>query len=119
IVEFAFAVPTPRKMPRLEPKHLLRPLARRRLPAGILALPKHGFTAPVGEWIAGPHAGRFREEVLGGDAHVRAWVDSALVESHFRAPAAGRADHSFELWALWMLERWSRSSNVARTTPLA
>ena len=28
-------------------------------------------------------------------------------------------DHSFELWAVWMLERWSRLSNPARTAPVS
>jgi len=108
IAEFAFAVPPSRKMPRLEPKELLRTLGRSRLPADILNLPKRGFTAPVGAWIAGPGASRFRDEVLSRDSHVKDWLNTGLVESHWNDHRAGRADHAFELWAVWMLERWSR-----------
>ena len=119
IAEFAFAVPPSRKMPRLEPKELLRALGRSRLPAAILNLPKRGFTAPVGEWIAGLGASRFRDEVLSRDARVQDWLNTRLVESHWNDHRAGRADHSFELWAVWMLERWSRLSNPARTAPVS
>jgi asparagine synthase (glutamine-hydrolysing) len=119
VAEFAFAVPPSRKMPRLEPKELLRALGRSRLPANILNLPKRGFTAPVGEWIAGPGASRFRDEVLSPNAHVQDWLNTRLVESHWNDHRAGRADHSFELWAVWMLERWSRLSNPARTASVS
>jgi asparagine synthase (glutamine-hydrolysing) len=111
IIEFAFAVPPARKMPRLEPKELLRALGRSRLPAAILNLPKRGFTAPVGEWIAGAGATRFHDEVLSRDSHVRNWLNTRLIQSHWSDHRAGLADHSFELWAVWMLERWSRSAN--------
>src|SRR5207253_8701201 len=52
VVELAFRIPRSRKMPRLRPKHLLREIARNRLPDEVINLPKHGFTAPVGSWIA-------------------------------------------------------------------
>src|SRR5436190_40271 len=108
IAEFAFAIPPSRKMPRLEPKELLRTLGRSRLPADILNLPERGFTAPVGAWIAGPGASRFRDEVLSRVSHVNDWLNTGLVESHWNDHRVGRADHVFESWAVWMLERWSR-----------
>ena len=76
IVEFGFSVPPATKMPGLAPKHLLRTIGRRRLPPEILDLPKAGFTMPIGEWIAGPYAGQFRDEVLGAGSHVRDWVET-------------------------------------------
>ena len=62
---------------------------------------------------------RFRDEVLSRDAHVQGWLNTRLVESHWNDHRAGRADHAFELWAVWMLERWSRLSNPARTAPVS
>src|SRR5205085_2829474 len=103
IVEFAFNIPTPQKMPRLHAKHLLRRLADARLPADILKLPKHGFTAPIGRWLAGSCADRFCDEVLGRDAYVRTVLDTRLIEGRLAEHRSGRADHSFELWAVWML----------------
>jgi asparagine synthase (glutamine-hydrolysing) len=37
--------------------------------------PKSGFTAPVGAWLAGSYAGRFREDVLSADSKTRDIVD--------------------------------------------
>jgi asparagine synthase (glutamine-hydrolysing) len=113
IVEFAFNIPTPQKMPRLQAKHLLRKLAAARLPADILKLPKHGFTAPIGAWIAGSCADRFRDEVLGSDSYVRSVLDTRLIKSRLEEHRSGQADHSFELWAVWMLERWSRTETIS------
>src|SRR5439155_24167614 len=43
LIELAFRLPASVKMPRLQPKRLLREIAGRRLPAALLRLPKHGF----------------------------------------------------------------------------
>jgi asparagine synthase (glutamine-hydrolysing) len=120
IVEFGFSVPPATKMPRLAPKELLRRIGRRRLPPEILDLPKAGFTMPIGEWIAGPYAGQFQDEVLGPRAHVRDWVDTSRVRALLADHRAGRADHSYTLWAVWVLERWSRlSASCQDAAPLS
>ncbi len=113
LVELAFQIPTSRKMPRGEPKSLLRSLAERRLPKKILTLPKRGFTAPIGSWLAGPYAERFRDDVLGPSSRSRDLVDSARVARLFTDHRAGRADHAYALWAVWMLERWARHEPMA------
>src|SRR5207247_1322606 len=68
VVEFAFRIPTSSKMPRLRAKHLLKVIARDRLPRELLRLKKHGFDAPIGAWIRGPYARAFSDEVLGAGA---------------------------------------------------
>jgi asparagine synthase (glutamine-hydrolysing) len=108
LVEFAFAIPADRKIVRGRSKALLRRLAARRLPAAVAAGPKHGFTAPIGQWIADPYADRFRQDVLGGDAEVRSLLDQSMVRRLFDEHRDGRADHWFPLWAVWVLERWAR-----------
>jgi asparagine synthase (glutamine-hydrolysing) len=113
IIELAFRIPVARKMPWLRPKHLLRRLARQRLPVQIQRRPKHGFTAPAGEWIAGACAWRFREEVLGRSSHVASWLDLGVVRGLFDGHTTGEADHGRALWAIWMLERWSRVTHGA------
>ena len=57
VVELAFRIPASRKQVGRQGKALLRALARRRLPGALWQLPKRGFTAPIGEWIAGPQCG--------------------------------------------------------------
>ena len=110
VVEAAFRLPTERKMPGLRAKHLLHRLAEERLPPENLHLPKHGFTAPVGRWIVGPFADRYRDEVLGPNATIVGLLDQQVLRGWFEDQSLGRADRSYALWAAWMLELWGRRS---------
>jgi asparagine synthase (glutamine-hydrolysing) len=109
IVEFGFRIPTAAKMPDLRPKHLLKQLAKRRLPAELLTLPKHGFTAPVGEWITRDYAEMYADEVFAPNAFVNGLLDPVRVHAAFDAHRARRADNSYLLWAVWVLEHWGRT----------
>jgi asparagine synthase (glutamine-hydrolysing) len=111
LVEFAFRTPISTKMPRLRPKQLLRDIASTRLPRELLSQRKRGFTAPVGRWIAGPYADRFRADVFRPRSIVSSLLDKRAVETLFRDHCAGVADHSYALWAIWMLDRWDCSRN--------
>jgi asparagine synthase (glutamine-hydrolysing) len=111
VVEAAFRLPTERKMPRLRAKHLLHRLAETRLPPENLHLPKHGFTAPVGRWMVGPFADRYRDEVLSSDATISGLLDQKVLRRWFEDHARGRADRSYPLWAAWMLELWGRRTS--------
>ena len=119
VVELAFRIPAARKQRGRQGKALLRELARRRLPAGVWRLPKRGFSMPIGRWIGGPHAGMFRDEVLGPKAAVGQYVDAAEVARLLDAQAQGVRDHAYALWMVWALERWlqhSRSHAAASAT---
>jgi asparagine synthase (glutamine-hydrolysing) len=114
IVEAAFRIPRSTKMPWLQPKHLLRRIAHRRLPAELLSMPKRGFDAPVRHWIAGPYAAAVREELLGRDSTLAGVIDCDLAGRLLQAHVVGTADHSYVLWALWVLARWLRISRDVR-----
>ena len=114
IVEAAFRIPRPTKMPWLKPKHLLRQLAARRLPPALLSLPKRGFDAPVGYWMAGPYASAVREELLSPGSMLTGVVDQQIVARLLQAHVAGTANHSYVLWALWVFARWLRVSRSVR-----
>ncbi len=106
IVELAFRIPERHKTPGLRPKHLLRQLARRRLPAELARMPKTGFSAPIAEWLAGPFAPMFESDVLRQGAAVRAVLDETYVRRLFDQHRTGRANHGQVLWTVWMLARW-------------
>jgi asparagine synthase (glutamine-hydrolysing) len=110
VVELAFRIPASKKQVGLQGKALLRQLAQRRLPSGLWKLPKRGFSMPIGEWIAGPSAATFREEVLTPNALVSSLVDRVDLERRFSLHAAGVQDQSYALWAVWTLERWLRAA---------
>ena len=109
VVEFAFRVPTETKMPGLDCKHLLKSLARQRLPEEILRLPKQGFSAPIGQWLREEHAHRFQDEVLESGSRVADYLDRKSIQRYFVEHQRGIADRSRHLWAVWMLELWHRS----------
>jgi asparagine synthase (glutamine-hydrolysing) len=111
VVELAFRIPASRKQVGREGKALLRLLARRRLPEGLWKLPKRGFTVPIGDWVRGRYAARFREEVLARSSSVSGHVDLADLERRFEAHRSGARDESFALWAVWTLERWLGSQS--------
>jgi asparagine synthase (glutamine-hydrolysing) len=113
IIELAFRIPTRTKMPNGQPKSLLRGLAERRLPRRVVTMPKRGFTAPTGAWLAGDYAETFRQDVLTGTGRSRDIVDTGRVARLFDEHRRGSADHSFALWAVWMLERWARQEEAA------
>jgi asparagine synthase (glutamine-hydrolysing) len=123
IIELAFSIPTHRKMPRLKSKHLLRQLARKRLPPELAKLPKRGFSAPIAEWIAGPCASMFEQDVCRKGAGVESLVDAAFVRQLFDEHKSGRASHGQALWNVWMLARWmertSAQDAVASAMPAA
>ena len=111
ITEYAFRIPTTSKLPRLQPKHLLREIGRRRLPQENIELPKQGFTAPVGAWFSGFLGDRFNDEALGPTAKLNGLVDVERARFWLQEHRSGRADRSYALWALWCLEMWARNKN--------
>ena len=117
LVELAFRLPQSLKRAGRTGKHLLKQIARRHLPADVVNYPKHGFTAPVGSWIAGPYREQFRADLFSPDSHVASMVDTRVARRWFDAHVRRQADHSFGLWALWMLERWSRAQRLAPPVP--
>jgi asparagine synthase (glutamine-hydrolysing) len=106
VVELAFRIPADRKQRGTQGKALLRALARRRLPSGLWRLPKRGFTVPIGDWIAGPSAQQFRDEVLHTRSAIGGCIDRAELTRMFASHSSGEQQHGYALWAVWVLERW-------------
>jgi asparagine synthase (glutamine-hydrolysing) len=109
VVELAFRIPAGRKQQGRQGKALLRALARTRLPGALWTMPKRGFTAPVAEWISRPYARLFHEEVLAARSPTIGIIDDRRVGLLARAHQRGEADHSYALWAIWVLARWLAS----------
>jgi len=112
VVELAFRIPAGRKQVGRRGKALLRDLARRRLPGGLWQLPKRGFNAPIGEWLAKPYARMFEDEVLRPQAVVNGSLDVAQLRRRTEEHRLARADNGYQLWAVWVLERWLQSAKA-------
>ena len=112
VVELAFRIPASQKQQSMRGKVLLRELARRRLPGELWHLPKKGFTAPVDEWVAKRYRAKFRDEVLATDTALRQHLDWQHLNRCFEEHVSGRRNHSYALWAVWILERWLRQQTA-------
>lgn len=104
VVEFAAALPPEWKLKGFAKKHLLRRLARTRLPAEVVTRPKAGFNAPVARWLAGPlqDLGRATTttgplaDLLNPKAVAKLWDDHLAM----------RRDNGYRLFALVCLGLW-------------
>ena len=108
LLEFAATVPSSLKLRDGRGKYLLRRVLQRRMPPGILDRPKHGFEAPIGEWLRGPLA-PMTDALLGdGRLRERGIFDAREVARLWTEHRDRRADHRHRLWQLVMLELWFR-----------
>ena len=115
IIEFAARLPARLKLAGGTSKVLLRQVAARRLPAGILARPKRGFAPPVSRWLREDLRDLSRDLLLAPDAFGRELFDRREVERLLDDHAARRLEAGWALWTLLMLEVWGRE--VAREAP--
>lgn len=113
----ALAAPIAALMPDRKPKGLLRQVAYRYLPAGLLDRPKQGFAIPIGDWFRSDFGGMktllldllssadpFPASRLGAELN-RARIDT-LVHEHMHS----LRDHSQRLYMLTVLAIWARYS---------
>jgi asparagine synthase (glutamine-hydrolysing) len=109
LLEFAATVPTSLKLKNGQSKYLLRRLLEKRVPKSIIDRPKHGFEAPVGEWLRGPLAPMVDGLLLDGRFKARGIFDERSVARLWREHRDGTIDHRHRLWSLVMLELWFRT----------
>jgi asparagine synthase (glutamine-hydrolysing) len=87
----------------------LRALAARQLPPALAALPKKGFSVPLGDWLRGPlkpwaHAAIFD--------HPDAWhpyLRPDAVQQLWNEHQSARADHAMRLWTVIALTLWKNA----------
>jgi asparagine synthase (glutamine-hydrolysing) len=108
LLEFAARVPSSLKLRGRVSKYLLRRVLDRRVPRSILDGPKHGFTAPIGEWLRGPLKEMAAELLLSGRSKDRGIFHAPAVARLWNEHQQGRRDHRHRLWSLVMLELWFR-----------
>jgi asparagine synthase (glutamine-hydrolysing) len=108
LLEFAATVPSALKLKNGHTKYLLRRLLEKRVPKAIVDRPKHGFEAPVGEWLRGALAPTVDALFLDGRMERRGIFDASVVSTLWREHRSGARDHRHRLWSLMMLELWFR-----------
>jgi asparagine synthase (glutamine-hydrolysing) len=109
LVEAVAQLPSRWKVDGRARKVLFKKAVRGWVPDEILARPKRGFAVPIRHWFRGPLRRAAEEVLFDRRTLARGLFDPrfvrALVDEHRR----GRRDQSMRLWALLVLELWTRA----------
>jgi len=108
VVELAAKMPLHYKYRRGRGKRLLLETFGHLLPQEILHRPKMGFGVPLDSWFRGPLAAFAKSLLLDRRATSRGIFRPGGVSQLLDEHISGRADHSYRLWALVVLEMWQR-----------
>ena len=107
VVEYAYSVPTRRKLHGFTTKWLFKRAMAERLPPGIAYRKKQGFSIPMKNWIRGDLMGYTRDAVF----------SSPLIAEHFNLGGLQETwqehqrqqhNHSHLFWTLLNLSIWER-----------
>ena len=99
LFELALRQKAERKIAQGTRKYLLRQIAGRLAPQGVVEAPKRPLQTPQREWLRGPlrgWAGACIAEAI--DAYGGEWLDAGSVRSAWRDYCAGAGDNSFYIW---------------------
>lgn len=108
MARLAAALPTHWKLRNGRNKYVLRRLLDRHFPLGLFDRPKHGFSAPVGEWLRGPLRELLRSELSPERVRQFGLLDPAAVTRVLDGFLAGHKGTSAAgLWFLLQLQRWA------------
>ena len=117
VAELAGAAPTDWLLNGGTPKRILRDLALKFLPAGVVRRPKQGFTPPLRNWLRGPLKDPVEQLLRPGVIEKRRLFEPEPVARLLADHLSGRADHTYPLWVLVSLEIWWRLLVDASASP--
>ncbi len=109
LVEFAFHIPSFRKINHKQSKIILRETLRGLLPRETLDKPKHGFAVPLDTWMRGELKDFIREILFDRRTRERGIFNPEHIEKFYADHMANRASHSNQLWLLVVFELWCRT----------
>ncbi|HWP42102.1 MAG TPA: asparagine synthase C-terminal domain-containing protein, partial [Blastocatellia bacterium] len=114
VMEFAARLPVSYKLRGKQSKYLLKRAFKDLLPDENVNRRKMGFGVPVGTWFHGPLRPLLEDALLSDRALKRGYFQEATLRRLVGEHLDRRADHSFSLWNLLMLELWHREFIDAR-----
>ena len=112
-VEFAARIPAAVRKPGRETKHLLKTLARRLLPAGVVDRPKQGFSVPLQHWFRNSLLSYAEEHLLHPESATRSILNPDRVRHTIARHQKSGRDFSGQIWNLLFLEHWCRQHPTA------
>jgi len=115
VMEFAARLPVGLKLRGRESKYLLKRAFADILPPENVRRRKIGFSVPVGKWFHGPLRELLYDGLMSKSFLTRGYFQPEAIRRLVMEHLEHRADHSFQLWNLLMLELWHRE--IADASP--
>lgn len=113
VLEFAARLPRSFKLHGRQAKWILRQAFADMLPPENVNRRKTGFGAPIGQWLRGPMKPLAEDHLLSGTSRIREYLDGDALDALTAEHMSGKADHSYRLWNLLMLDMWHREFGVS------
>jgi asparagine synthase (glutamine-hydrolysing) len=106
LVEFAFRLPLHMRRGALGPKHLLRKVLYKHVPADIVNRPKMGFAVPIDTWLRGDLSHLVDEYLDPASIKRQNILNSDLVAKSVRAFKARDEHATNRVWSLVAFQMW-------------
>ncbi len=106
IAEFAAALEPSFKMKFMKRKRVLAEAFSPFVPKEVLERKKMGFGVPVAKWLRDDWRQTARERILDGRSISLGFFNRPSLERAFEEHVSEKADHSYPLWAILVLEYW-------------
>jgi len=106
VMEFAAQLPIHLKLHGRQSKYLLKKTFADLLPPENVRRRKMGFGVPIARWLRTSSRELLQDTLLSHRARKRGYFNPDRVHHLVREHVTGKADYSFQLWNLLMLELW-------------
>jgi asparagine synthase (glutamine-hydrolysing) len=106
IMEFAASLPVSLKIRNGTTKYLLRAYLRGKVPESLIQRPKMGFGVPLKSWFRNELRSMTEDVLLSQAATQRGYFRKSVIEKLINRHGSGLFDHSYQLYALLVLEIW-------------
>lgn len=117
VVAFACRLPYSFKQRLQTRKRILADAFGDLLPGEIFTRPKMGFGVPVAAWLRGDWQQPARELLLDGWFTREGWFERSRLELLWRDHVEKRADYSYPIFALMVLELWAQQVHLGYPRP--
>ena len=108
LMEFMATVPLEYKLRGLNAKYILKKIASKKLPSGLLNRKKMGFGVPIGRWFRNEMKSFLYEIMLEKKSLKRGYFNPDYIKKLLDEHTSGKADHKNAIWALLNFEIWHR-----------
>jgi asparagine synthase (glutamine-hydrolysing) len=117
VIDWAFSLPARLKLRGGTGKYLLKKAVRAHLPPGIADRRKKGFAIPLVKWLKGPLRERVQQILRSSPLWDQRVLDRQCFATWADEHTSGRTDRSKSLWALIVLDNWSKRTGVIALEP--